>query len=203
MEFKLIFDIWAVRLILIHLSFALWLFFLSYPSIFLFLSPSLCRELNDINRKHIQDSVTLIRRVSTHFNTVTHTPFQPWVCPFFYLIVYFSAIVINPSQTLSSFSFLPSLLISLNPPVPSFNPHTFFMYLFPLKPSIRPLTLFILSIPLFIYSLPPLTPQIFRTCPHFLPKSFLPSHLSHSSWRRLRPGDRTRWCWDSGKCCST
>lgn len=22
-------------------------------------------------------------------------------------------------------------------------------------------------------------------------------------WRRLRPGDRTSWCWGSGRCCST
>lgn len=40
-------------------------------SLCLYLSVSLCRELNDINRKHIQESVASIRRVSTHSSTDT------------------------------------------------------------------------------------------------------------------------------------
>lgn len=36
-----------------------------------------------------------------------------------------------------------------------------------------------------------------------LKSSSLPPLLfSHPSWRRLRPGDKTSWCWSSGRCCN-
>lgn len=98
----------------------------------LHLSISLCRELNEINRKHIQDSVALIRGVSTHLQA--HTLLSPAVLENVRLstlqdiFLQLSSTSLHSSHTLSYFPFLPYLPIFLppNPMLPSFLPSSLY-----------------------------------------------------------------------------
>lgn len=120
--FFFLLDIWAVRPYFdLHLFCLSYVFYFIFLALSLHLSISLCRELNEINRKHIQDSVALIRGVSTHSSTHTLSYHQQTLkMPSYLLYRTFFCHCHQLYSTLTLYRLFPSSLICLFLPP---NPH--------------------------------------------------------------------------------